>query len=205
MTAWAAVVSAIGTIVSAAGILAAFWQVSLLKAQISDDDVRSHRQLAIESMREWVRMQPPNAAACIALFGNFSQTELEAVAARRAVVVPTVARDLVPRCFADEFPDDIKALYDGDSGRLLPKGVSKFAARVNVAINSDEILALAAEHGIGDSEMILEELAGDISHEEIQGIARLRSVAGHEHAWPALEWLVTELDRKRTRSLDARR
>ena len=175
--------------VSLASLRISYGQLSRAKSQLDADHERSRRQTALDAYREWRRSQPPNGAKCIELLSVFQPSELERVVAR--VDVPLIEKDqrhgLALSCFSDTDPKDLSELLSG--GKLTAKGSSLLAARVNTAIHSDEVIALAIKYGTVDVDVIRDVMGSAVTKSEIDLVAKLRSIPGHERDWPALPLL----------------
>lgn len=174
ITTWATAITAVGVIFSAL-------QVYLLKVQIDQDHERSRRLTAVESLREWTRSQPPNAFHCIKFMADLEQPVFIAVLGRESIQLTREAKTQAKRCLSDL---EDNGLFKDDA--LTQKGSSTIAGRVTMALNADENAILGYRYGVGDKDIIFEQIRNAVDMDDQNFIEKLGKVPGHSNPYPAI-------------------
>jgi hypothetical protein len=193
ITAICTAVIALGTLVTAAGVVFLWQQARLLKAQLVSahaDQVRLRRQTAIGYLFEWSRGLQQGWSLARRLAEKLDDVQSQALADEKPLTLSNQLKPLVIGVLP-EIPDTVRnATADIALGE---REVSAIRWQLIRYLNSLEILFTAARHDIADHDILLEQFDYLVSPKEGRYfLEKFREAVGRD-GYPSVDWAQTKL------------
>jgi hypothetical protein len=201
-TAIGTVVVALGTLVTAGGVIFLWKQIGLLREQgdlltkqITADHDRSRRENAINYLFEWSRGLLQANSLARKLVEGLNETQTLDLAKEKPLRLGTEKRDLVSGVLSKIPEGGLKE--QGGEILLGEREVSDIRWQVVRYLNNLESIFAAARHNVADRGILIEQFGFLVSPREGHHLLRkFRDALGGAEAYPGLHELEEELERK---------
>jgi hypothetical protein len=200
---WADMITAIASVVSAAGIVLLAIQVILYKKELRDDHERSRRENAINFLLEWAKGLGKNGSLTRKLVELLDEDQIKALVEMRPFAISVEHKNLVLACLDKE--NAAKSVKIENELVYLSEIHVKIIKWEAVSyLNLLESILSAWRHNTADRLMIEEQFRSFIAPERnMTMLENYRIEAGGHKALPAIsEFVSAEMKRRATLDLE---
>lgn len=184
LEAWGSIATAIFT---GLGLVVAIVASVVAYITYKSAERESELKTTADALSEWSKASPPNATQCFAFLKPLSPKELAVIVARQEFHYQDDAAQSLIACLSDQTEDEInKALINKDKHILLPRGTSFVAERVNASLDADSVVAAFILKGIGNTDILYDEIGHIICRDDLKLVQTLRLVPERTHSYPSI-------------------
>jgi hypothetical protein len=175
-----ALFTGIGLVIAIAAAVVAYFAYRSAEKQ-------SELKTTADAISEWSKASPPNVTHCFAFLSYFDSTALREIVARSdAVKIPEGSEASLSACISDQDPIAIKTLIDKEQGKLLRKGVSFIAERVDTSLDADDVIAALIVEGIGRGDILNNKIGRIICRDDLRLVDTLHQVPQRKDSYPSI-------------------